>query len=267
MESTDANTLIQFGLAQVPSLESWLKNPSVATGVVQSQVVNCPVSGTLTAVVSDADNNGVLSVNDSVSITANNCKQNTTATMNGSITFTVLALSGNLNSNFYNASLKLTYNNLSAVTSASSLVGNGDITLSASANGVNVRSQSVDSTSFTANATYGATNYSRSLSNFNSTQTMASNTPVSTFKVTSNASGTVASSALSNLKVVISTTVPFVRKSTDAFPSSGQVSLTGASAAKVRLTAQSANSVLIELDANADGIYESSTTKPWTEMR
>lgn len=267
VDSTDANEVIQFGLAQVPSLGSWFNGAAVAIGVVQSKTVNCPVSGTLTATVTDADNNGVVSTGDSVLMTATNCKTSSTATMNGGFTIAVLALAGDLASNTYNASLKLTYNNLSAVSSTSSVLGNGDITLTASANGVYVRSQSVSSTSFTANATYGTASYSRTLSNYSSTLAMAPNSPASAFKTTSSVKGTITSSALANKSVTIDTIVPFVRLSTDAFPSIGQATLVGATAAKVLLTAQNATTVLLELDANADGVYETSSTKLWSAIR
>lgn len=267
VDSTDANEVIRFGLEQVPSLGSWFNGAAVATGVVQSQTANCKVSGTITATATDADNNGILSAGDSISITANNCKNSSTASINGGITVNVLALTGNLASDIYNASLKLTYNNLSAATSVSTVSGNGDITLVANANGVNVRSQSVSSTSFTATATFGTVSYSRSIRNFSSTLTIAPNLPASTFKTTSSVQGTIASSALANKSVTITTIVPFVRLSTDAFPSIGQASLTGATAAKVRLTAQSATTVLLELDADADGIYEASSTKLWSAIR
>jgi hypothetical protein len=267
VDSTDANEVIKFGLDQVPSLGSWFKGAAVATGVVESQTEPCSSGGTITATVTDADNNNQLNAGDSFSITANNCKTSTTASMNGGITIAVVALAGDLNSNTYNATLKLTYNNLSAVTSTSTVAGNGDMTLAASANGLYVRSQSVTSKSFTATATYGSTSYSRSLTNYSATLDMTPNSPASTFKTTSKVAGTIASTALSNKSVTIATTTPFVRLSTNAFPSSGQATLTGANAAKVRLTAKDATTVLLELDANADGVYETSSTKLWTAIR
>lgn len=267
VDSTDANEVLQFGLNQVPSLGSWFKGAAIATGVVKTEIQPCAGGGSIAAIITDADNNSILSAGDSITLTANNCQKSGLATMNGAVTFTVVALTGDLDSTSYDASLRLTYNNLSAVTPTSSVYGNGEITLSASASAEYARTQSLGSTSFTARASYGTASYSRTLTNFKSALTMAANSPASMYKTSSTVDGTVASSALADKSVTMATITPFVRLNTNSFPSSGQATVTGASAAKVRLTVQNATTVLLELDANADGIYETSTIKSWFDIR
>jgi hypothetical protein len=267
VESTDLNEAVRFGLEQVPALGSWFKGPVAATGVVQTQTSACAISGSITASVNDADNNNALSAGDSVTITANNCKPNSTSIVNGGVTVQVAALSGDLATNFYNATLKLIYSNLQAATSAGSVSANGDLTLAASASGVNVRSQSVAASSLVSSATFGSTTYNRTLKDFSTTLAMVPNGAVSTFKTTSTVKGTISSSAFGGKSVTVATVTPFVRLSTDAYPSIGQATLTGFTTARTRLTVQNAVSVLIELDANADGIYEASTVKAWSAIR
>jgi hypothetical protein len=267
VETSDAYAGIRFGLAKVPSLGSWFTGAPVAVGVVESETMNCAVQGTITLTATDADNNGALTAGDSVSIAATNCSDDSSSVINGAITFSVETLSGDLSGDFYNASLKLSYNNLKVSTAGSSVTANGDLLLSANSSGLYAGSQSIKATSLTVSATYGSATYSRTLSNFDASLALASNSPISTFKTTSTVSGTVASSALGNMSVTIATGVPFVRLSTDAYASSGQATLTGSTAAKVRLTAQNATTVLIELDANGDGTYETSVTKSWAELR
>lgn len=266
VESANVSEVIGFGLKQVPSLRSWFNGASIATGVIQSVTEACTVSGTISAVATDADNNGVLSAGDSVALTASNCKENGSSIFNGAVTFNVVTLSGNLDSDFYNASLKLTFGNFSASTSASGVVANGDITFAVSARGVNVGSQTISSTNFAIAATYGAVTYNRSLSNFSASVTTSPNLPTSAYKTTATVSGTIMSSALSGKTVTIATLVPFVRLSTNTYPSSGQGTLTGSNSAKVRFTTQNSSLVLLELDSTGDGIYETSTNKSWNEL-
>ena len=266
VEAKDINEGITFGLAQVPSLGKWFGGPSTAAGVVQTQSENCSGGGTITASVNDADNNGAVSTGDTATVTANNCNDGS-STFNGSITFSIATLTGDISSDNYNASLNATFNNFSASSAGRAVAVNGDLTLSASGSGFNKRAQSITASSLTSNATFGGTTFSRGLTNFSATYAKDPNSPTSVFKTTSSVSGTVSSSALNNRTVILATTTPFVRLSTNAFPSIGQGTLSGANASKVRLTAQNATTVLIELDANGDGTYETSTTKPWTELR
>jgi hypothetical protein len=64
-------------------------------------------------------------------------------------------------------------------------------------------------------------------------------------------------------RVLVATVVPLRQLGSDADPSSGQVIATGASGTQLRITALSANSVQLELDANGDGTYERSGVFAW----
>jgi hypothetical protein len=267
VEHSDANEAIRFGLAQVPLLGSRFNGVPVAVGVVQSETWNCALGGTVTAAATDADNNGAPSAGDSLSMTATNCSDETNSVVNGRLMFRFETLSGDLNTDFYDASITMTFDNLSVSTAGSAVSAHGDLALTMKANGAYSQVQTISATSLTATATYGSTTYSRSLSNFSATLTTAPNLPASTFKTTSNVSGSLTSSALDNKSVAISTAVPFARLSTQAYPSSGQGFLAGSTAAKVRLTVQDATNVLLELDSNGDGVYETSSTKKWIELR
>ena len=45
-----------------------------------------------------------------------------------------------------------------------------------------------------------------------------------------------------------------------------QLLAAGANGSKLRMTVQSASSVLLELDANGDGSYETRTTHTWADL-
>jgi hypothetical protein len=67
-------------------------------------------------------------------------------------------------------------------------------------------------------------------------------------------------------RVVVATVLPLRQLGTDADPSSGQVVVTGASGTHLRVTALSADSVQLELDANGDGTYERSGVFAWDSI-
>ena len=50
------------------------------------------------------------------------------------------------------------------------------------------------------------------------------------------------------------------------YPSSGVAVVAGSGGGSVRITALSATEVKFELDANGDGVFETSTTRKWTEV-
>ena len=60
--------------------------------------------------------------------------------------------------------------------------------------------------------------------------------------------------------------MPFVRQLSQPRPASGQATVTGANGAMLRLTALSSTQVRIELDADANGTYETSVIKLWSEL-
>lgn len=67
--------------------------------------------------------------------------------------------------------------------------------------------------------------------------------------------------------VDITTSVPLVFGTLEQlFPDSGQITLTGASNARIRLTSFSTTSLALALDLNGDGVYEIVVSLPWTEL-
>jgi hypothetical protein len=63
--------------------------------------------------------------------------------------------------------------------------------------------------------------------------------------------------------VTVSTATPFRFVAGSATPSSGVLVITGSTNGRVRLTAIDATSCSVDVDANGDGIYETTSTHPW----
>ncbi len=266
-QTLDESVLFVVARNQLDKLPGYIasaKANSTLTGVVQSQTMACRFGGTLTASASDVDNNGELSSGDSVSITANNCVE-AEGTLTGSLSFGVNRFSGTFGSNNFNGDFTMTFSGFNVSASQFSAGANGALTLVLSASGANTLSASVSTSSLAVSGTYAGVTRSRTLANYSAT---SSRTPDASYGYLTRytLSGTVSSSALSSQAVSFATTTPFVSRPSDAYPSSGTMLITGAANTKVRVTAQSASQVKLELDANGDDVYELSTTLNWNTL-
>jgi len=63
--------------------------------------------------------------------------------------------------------------------------------------------------------------------------------------------------------VVISTPTPFHYLAGSTYPSSGTMIVTGASNGRAKLTVSNSTSYTVDVDANGDGTYETSSSYPW----
>lgn len=63
-------------------------------------------------------------------------------------------------------------------------------------------------------------------------------------------------------RVSVSTPVALVATSDETYPHAGMVLISGSSG-QMRLTVQSSSNVLVELDADGNGVYESANTVAW----
>jgi hypothetical protein len=66
--------------------------------------------------------------------------------------------------------------------------------------------------------------------------------------------------------VSFSTPTTIVRRGTDMYPYTGVLLISGASNSALRLTVLNNSQVQEELDADGNGIYESSTTLDWATL-
>jgi hypothetical protein len=259
-EVNNADVLVRFSQAEAGKLSARLAGKqALVTGASISTTEQCTGGGTLTIVENDVNGNDLPDAGDSASITANNCLFQG-STLNGGLQLVVNAFSGNINTLPISATMTLTFANLTAQSAAASSTGNGTMVLSLNAPTSSSQTVSLKSTQFTSTSTYGGATYSRSLDDY--TVFVDANTTSSK----TSAAGTLTSSAFDSKSVTIATPKPFVRTFTQRYPASGQATATGANGAMVRVTAVSSTQVLIELDADANGSFETSVTKLWSEL-
>jgi hypothetical protein len=226
-----------------------------ATSVSDTQP--CGVSGTVTIVLDDRDNNQALSNGDAVSASFAQCKDSATTTINGAIAITLTSTPTDTqfsaSANFQ--SVVVTDNDVTSTISGIVAVAENDMPT------VTETTLSVGNGGLTAST--ASTSYDDSVSFASGFVIKTDESSAGGVSVT--LSGTMTAQSLAG-SITISTPQPIVEGAGDPYPSSGQVIITGASGSTVRATVLDDTQVRLELDANGDGTYESTSTVAWTAL-
>jgi hypothetical protein len=223
----------------------------------------CSVSGSITTTLNDADNSQSLSSGDALSLTFNQCRESSTDVVSGGMIFTIGSVTSALTSNVqFSGSLAFVQLSTTNGTQLGNIQGSVGVTAA------------ITSTSFQLSLTVGASALTVANSAPGYLDTIvyepgmqltvtATDGAVPQSDVTLNGSFTASSIGG---RILVSTVLPIRQLDSDANPSSGQVVVTGATGTQLRITALSATSVQLELDANGDGTYERSGVFVWDTL-
>lgn len=226
----------------------------------------CTLSGSFTLGLVDADNSGSATLGDTLTLTFNHCQDSATESVNGvmSITFSQISMPSGLLS--FTGSLAM--QSLTVADGTRTAVLNG---------GLSMDLAQLSSTQTRVGMTVGGSGLSASVTGagvsesigfdagfaLNITETTAT-TVGSVDSATATLNGSFTASTIGG-RVQISTTVPMLQLASENYPRAGVLKVLGNSSA-LRLTALDATTARIELDANLDGTYESSTDLAWTTL-
>lgn len=238
--------------------------PVLVTGATQTYTQRCAQGGTLSFEANDANGNRTVDAGDTVTMTASACTIDGETT-SGRMAMTFTVVTGDpASSDVFDLSVSVGLTDFSTKDSTGTTVGNGSMVVQITSAGAGALTTTVVANNLSLRASYGASQYTRSMSNFTVREVI---TPVGTgYRSALSIDGSLASSALGSSSIAVSTVSPFVRTSSQSYPASGQALITGANGSKVRITLVGVGSVLIELDADGNGSYESSTTKQWRDL-
>ena len=266
--STNESAIYREAFSQLDRLPDYMRDAVLnrtAIGAVVSQSYYCFYAGTYSVSVTDSDNSNTVSTGDSISLTFNSCRERE-GTFGGNLSLRVDSLSGTYGASAYSAGATMTFGSLSISGSNYSASILGSVTVSGAKTGTNAYTQSIDTTSLSASATYGGVTRTRALTNFNATETRVPNGTY-TYLSSNTINGTLTSSGFTGTQSVsFSTPTTFVRRGTDAYPYTGRLLITGANNSALRLTAVSNLQVQQDLDANGDGAYEGTSTVNWNTL-
>ncbi len=259
-----AGALFAFTRTQLDRLPGLFGSRTrVVTGVTTTDSFTCTGGGSVSVQTTDSNGNGTVDVGDSGTLTATNCVEDG-ATFSGTIGLRFTAVSGDLNTDVYTATVAVTLQSLRATTQAGNAAGSGEFTLVIASTDANTGSLDLTAPSLSVAGSFGGVADTVTLQNFR----LTSSTTLSAgrLRTSSDVSGTVGSSTLAGGTVTLATVQPLVQFDTDDHPSSGLITATGAARSQMRLTVQSATSILLELDADGDGGYESNVVKTWASL-
>lgn len=226
------------------------------SGVTMTETANCTGGGTVTA-SGNLSNEDKATQGDSLTLTANNCKEDGT-TINGTMSITVRSVTGNPDSYPYAVTVDASTNNFSAVSGTARYQTSGSMTLSMSETSYLNSDMAITIPNMVASVTAGTKTETLRYSNYQMTAAVRGNTTSMTMN------GGMNVPSLGGNLVTVQTLQPFV--STTSYPTSGSATASTAMGGKMRISAAPAGKVLIELDANSDGTYETSRSIAWNEV-
>lgn len=233
---------------------------------VHSTTEPCPMSGSMTIVFDDRDNNDMPSGGDTMSLAFEQCRLEDSMHAHGKLVIGVGSYSETPNSVQLNGTFR--FENLVIDDGVHPTSANGEMntvyTETLDASGALVRFElTVASGGFVASHkdkfTYDA---GFRLVSTEFMPTSASQMAYSTTMM----NGTVHVTSLNaRIRVATDSATPVHEWMNQPYPDSGQVTIHG-ERSQLRLTVMSTTTVRMELDANGDGAYEKSTDIAWTEL-
>jgi hypothetical protein len=250
-------TLLQRALAAGVKARMQVASASAHPAAASSDTEPCGVSGSLTTTFDDRDGDGALSAGDVLTVAFDQCRDSATSLLNGSAVLT-----------------------LSSVPPASRIVASADFQNVADTEGaltstvdgtLTVNETDSDTESDTSLTVDGGVTITLASTNYNDVLQLATGMQVTVDQVFAldrtsiTLNGVLQAQSVTGGAATLQTLSPLVQLGTDAYPSSGAVKATGLSGTLL-MTVLSATQVQLQLDADDDGTYDSTTTVAWTAL-
>lgn len=254
--------LLRIAVSKAASWPTRARAQETLVGATFTEVESCDGGGTVTYEYTVANENST-TVGDSARIRFAGCRFFAgDDAIDGLLQARVDSLSGNIDTSYvYGVALSVTMENLSLRGSGSNYSGNGTLTLAIDSFNERRRNVRITVSSLSVVGDVAGRSYSRRASNLTLDLRSADNSDLQL-----RVDGRIEASELGGAYIDIETQTPFFEPWNRAYPTAGVLVFRGANASRARVTAQSDGRALIELDANGDGTYESSTTRSWSEL-
>lgn len=225
---------------------------------------SCGSSGRTDLSLMDSNNNEVFDAGDQARITFVQCNESGVY-MNGTLRLSINSGALDSEATSINVDFNATYDNFTATASGFSAHADGDIRMKLSGTSDN-ELLDVSSSSLKLGYTSGGVTKQNQMTDLKASINTVWNVSRRDYLVTESVSGWFVLAALNNQSAYVETPAALTRWASQTYPHQGQMTFTGKSGSKARLTAIDAQQVKLELDSNGDGAYENSNTKSWSSL-
>lgn len=224
-----------------------------------TSTTHCQVSGSYAVTANDNDNSQTFSSGDVVSIAFAQCRDSSADIIDGTVTLTTSQVSNN---GSFNGSFAFQHVSVSGGNTTYTI--NGNVSLGETeSDTTSVYNLTVGNSGLTvAVASNSSTGYSDTLT-YESGMAIVETDLSNETQLTLNGSF---DSTLLQGHVTLQTLAPIIVLGTNAYPSSGQLKVTGANGSVLLLTAASDTQLRLQLDAQGDTVYEGDTLMNWSSV-
>ena len=221
-----------------------------------SETDPCGVSGVLMSTWNDVDNNNQLSAGDILTANFQQCQDSPTLSINGTLTVTLTGTPAE--SQFTGDAV---FQGVVVVSNGVTFTMNGGVALDEE------QGDTISGSSFTVGSAgltlaIASTGYSDSIA-FDPGMVAASSFLTGTSSLT--LTGSFVSQSIGG-RVSIATPQPLFQEANAAYPSQGQVLITGASGSTLLVTVLNTTQLQLQVDANGDGTVDGTTTVTWASL-
>ncbi|WP_310386707.1 hypothetical protein [Roseateles sp.] len=262
-QASAAPSAMQAAVQQFPGLLKQFKRPALVAGAVINESEPCSGGGKIDITTNDINNNGQADEGDSGVMVFSACKEDGVVTA-GRMEIKLLKLIGVFDSSSFSAVFTMKLDNFSVTTPIGSTTGQGELKLSIGATSPKDSSIVVEAASFSSNGRLGTVDYQQTMSDF--AITSVSFQDKSQVFQGAGLRGTLSGSALEGKTIGIETPISLLIPAALDHPTAGKVVIKGAANSVVQMTVQPNGRVLIELDADGNGSFETSVNKAWSEL-
>ncbi|MFA7504207.1 MAG: hypothetical protein WCZ28_05875 [Burkholderiaceae bacterium] len=258
--SRDAQfNLAEFALHKVLDFDAADRSSAKLAGkAVQTHADACSLAGSFTETWNDADNNDILSSGDTASITFTNCVDEPGIRLNGTISLSNLSITGSAATPSRSVGATFLFESLQLSVDDASATVHGDMALQAALTNFAPFTYDISINGKNLAVTEGS--WQEALTAYKANVFIDFTSGRYAYGVAGTVSGTGFPTAITMA------TPRTLTGNIGAYPTTGVTIASAADGTAARLTVNSATNVTIDLDADADGTFESSETMTWAQL-